>query len=107
MVLPKLQGEWRAELRPGAREWGVSAESGAGKAKLAERPVAPGGRRRNVAEQNTGIDLQVEEGNQSLGRRGTSIPGYPSVTVGYPTHFQKGGIDIPPALKMLGWQFAR
>ncbi len=29
--------------------------------------------------------------------RGTSIPGYPSVTVGYPTHFQKGGMDIPPA----------
>ncbi len=29
--------------------------------------------------------------------RGASIPGYPSfkLTVGYPTEFQKGGIDIP------------
>ncbi len=41
------------------------------------------------------------------GDRGSSIPGYPSVTVGYPTHFQKGGIDIPPRMKMLRWQFAQ
>ncbi len=34
--------------------------------------------------------------------RGASIPGYPSLTVGYPTEFQKGGIDIPPGVKMLG-----
>ena len=42
--------------------------------------------------------------------RGTSIPGYPSLTVGYPTEFQKGGIDIPPGVKMqlymLGCQLA-
>ena len=25
---------------------------------------------------------------------GPSIPGYPSLTVGYPTELQKGGIDI-------------
>ena len=48
-------------------------------------------------------DRQVLE----LKSRGGSIPGYPSVTVGYPTHFQKGGIDIPPHVKMLGWQFAQ
>jgi hypothetical protein len=38
--------------------------------------------------------------------RGASIPGYPSLTVGYPTEFQKGGIDIPPGVKMLGCQLA-
>ena len=25
--------------------------------------------------------------------RGPSIPGYPSLTVGYPTEFEKGGIE--------------
>jgi hypothetical protein len=39
--------------------------------------------------------------------RGASIPGYPSLTVGYPTEFQKGGIDIPPGVKMLGCQLAQ
>jgi hypothetical protein len=41
--------------------------------------------------------------------RGPSIPGYPSLTVGYPTELQKGGIDIPvipPGVKMLGCQLA-
>ena len=38
--------------------------------------------------------------------RGTSIPGYPSLTVGYPTEFQKGGIDIPPSLKTVGCEVA-
>ncbi len=40
-----------------------------------------------------------------IGSRGASIPGYPRLTVGYPTdsEFQKGGtrIDIPPGVKML------
>jgi hypothetical protein len=45
--------------------------------------------------------------------RGPSIPGYPSLTVGYPTELQKGGIDIMipvippgPGVKMLGCQLA-
>ncbi len=29
------------------------------------------------------------------------------ITVGYPTEFQKGGIDIPPGVKMLGCQLAQ
>jgi hypothetical protein len=40
----------------------------------------------------------------SASGRGPSIPGYPSLTVGYPTEFQNGGIDIPlaPGVKMMG-----
>ncbi len=49
----------------------------------------------------------MPRGRKTVDLRGPSIPGYPSLTVGYPTEFQKGGIDIPPGVKMLGCQLSR
>ena len=51
-----------------------------------------------------GISRAVRGASHVMPRRGPSIPGYPSLTVGYPTEFQKGGIDSPPGVKMLGCQ---
>ena len=34
--------------------------------------------------------------------RGKSVPGRPSLTVGRPTWFQKGGTGVPPRPEMLG-----
>jgi hypothetical protein len=53
------------------------------------------------------LEVDSNEISESPSIRGASIPGYPSLTVGYPTELQKGGIDIPPGVKMLGYQLAQ
>ena len=38
----------------------------------------------------------------SISSRGKSVPGRPSLTVGRPTWFQKGGTGVPPHPELLG-----